>query len=62
MGNRDLIDKIRTWISSWSNKINESKARGKEKSKCLLLSGPPGIGKTTTIRLLCQELNALLIV
>lgn len=40
---------VRTWLR---NKINRD-----DKNKCLLITGPAGCGKSTTVRLLCDELD-----
>ena len=56
VGNLSLISKVVTWVSNWSPA---------DRYKAVLISGPPGIGKTTTMRLIgvklgfsVQELNA----
>lgn len=48
IGNRDAIDAIRAWLAA------TSKQRG---SPLLIVTGPSGVGKTTTIDLLMQELG-----
>jgi len=56
VGNKAPIDKVVAWISKWTKA---------DRYKAVLVSGPPGIGKTTTMRLIvrgkgfaAQELNA----
>lgn len=53
-GNKSNVDKICNWLKTWS-----------QKSPSVLISGPPGIGKTTAAHLCCKherheiiELNA----
>lgn len=55
-GNNTQINKVVSWISNWKKA---------DRYKAVLVSGPPGIGKTTTMRLIvgklgfsAQELNA----
>jgi replication factor C subunit 1 len=46
IGNKGMADKLEIWLKSW----NESLKNGFKKGdfRAALLSGPPGIGKTTT--------------
>ena len=61
LGNQESVRKLKTWLSMWEHKFNNSKAIGKSFSapngpwKAALLSGPPGIGKTTTATLVAKE-------
>mmetsp|Transcript_12150 Transcript_12150/g.33672 ORF Transcript_12150/g.33672 Transcript_12150/m.33672 type:complete len:1000 (-) Transcript_12150:3555-6554(-) len=61
LGNQELVRKLKLWLGRWESRFNQSSAIGKSFSnpqgpwKCALLSGPPGIGKTTTATLVAQE-------
>jgi replication factor C subunit 1 len=66
VGNVGLVGTLRTWLREWDNvhlrgdAPAEAKAGGKSKDlgkKAVLISGPPGIGKTTTALLICRELG-----
>eukprot|EP00980_Cylindrotheca_fusiformis_P028569 scaffold22612_cov138-Cylindrotheca_fusiformis.AAC.3 len=62
LGNKENITKLAKWLDSWERNFNNSKAAKKTFSnpkqgpwKAALLSGPPGIGKTTTATLVAKE-------
>ena len=76
IGNTSVINKLRDWIKSWDDVVihgnkKEVKFKGgfggpnavldNPNARAALLSGPPGIGKTSTVRLLCKELGYNLI-
>lgn len=49
IGNPGIYEKLRSWLSGWNPESKEERAA--------LLSGPPGIGKTTMAHLVCKELG-----
>lgn len=69
-GDRSNMNKLKIWLRDWNS--NHLQAAGKKSSKpapwgatndnggwakCALLSGPPGVGKTTTAYLVSSELG-----
>lgn len=76
IGNNENVKKIQTWLQDWNSVVlkglkKESKfLPGKGSSwsnivnlnaKACLISGPPGIGKTTAVRVLCKVMGYELI-
>ncbi|KAJ7519359.1 hypothetical protein O6H91_20G035600 [Diphasiastrum complanatum] len=70
IGNQSIVKQLRDWLNLWEkHHLHSGPREGKGKKqtnggssttavkKAVLLSGPPGIGKTTTARLLSQELG-----
>mmetsp|Transcript_2130 Transcript_2130/g.3149 ORF Transcript_2130/g.3149 Transcript_2130/m.3149 type:complete len:992 (+) Transcript_2130:99-3074(+) len=61
LGNADSVKKLGNWLTKWEATFNNEKSQGKTFSspngpwKAALLSGPPGIGKTTTATLVAAE-------
>ena len=61
LGNQESVRKLQRWLAMWEHTFNKQKAIGKSFSspngpwKAALLSGPPGIGKTTTATLVAKE-------
>jgi replication factor C subunit 1 len=49
IGHRDAIQQLRTWLESWES--------GYPEVRSVLITGPPGIGKTTTVHLVCKSLG-----
>ncbi|CAI0447580.1 unnamed protein product, partial [Linum tenue] len=64
VGNQSLVNQLHTWLKSWNDQFlgNGKKVKGKNQSdsnakKAVLLSGTPGIGKTTSAKLVCKMLG-----
>lgn len=61
IGNTTNIKKLQDWLRTWEKTFNNAKAANRTFSnprgpwKAALLSGPPGIGKTTTATLVAKE-------
>jgi len=54
LGNQGNVGKLSKWLSTWEATFNVVNNR-KPNTKAALLSGPPGIGKTTTAVLVAKE-------
>ncbi len=49
IGHKEQITQITNWLQSWSNGYPETRG--------VLVTGPPGIGKTTTVHLIAESLG-----
>lgn len=60
-GNKTLVARLQTWLSNWdANYKRDFKYPGKDGNgifRAAMLSGPPGIGKTTTAHLVAKSLG-----
>ncbi|UKK01127.2 hypothetical protein MACK_001940 [Theileria orientalis] len=54
MGNPKLIERLKDWLQNYDYTAGSSKGKG-DSFKAALLSGPPGIGKTTCARLVGES-------
>ncbi|CAL4983987.1 unnamed protein product [Urochloa decumbens] len=64
VGNNSMVKQLHDWLKSWDAQFLHSGQKGKGKKqadngakKAVLLSGPPGIGKTTTAKVVSQMLG-----
>ena len=63
MGNTHLVRALEQWLKDWNNihlKGNKKQLlnpRINLNAKAVLLSGPPGIGKTSTVRVIAHNLG-----
>ncbi|XWS74662.1 hypothetical protein CRYUN_Cryun01aG0017200 [Craigia yunnanensis] len=63
-GNQSLVNQLHNWLAHWNEQFLSTGSKGKGKKqndpgskKAVLLSGTPGIGKTTSAKLVSQMLG-----
>ncbi|XP_057808112.1 LOW QUALITY PROTEIN: replication factor C subunit 1 [Salvia miltiorrhiza] len=64
VGNQSLVKQLHDWLVNWNEQFLDDRKKGKGKKqsdsgakKAVLLSGTPGIGKTTSAKLVSQMLG-----
>lgn len=64
IGNQSLVTQLHNWLAHWNEQFLDTgkKSKGKKQTdpsakKAVLLSGPPGIGKTTSAKVVCKMLG-----
>nr|CAD1822344.1 unnamed protein product [Ananas comosus var. bracteatus] len=64
IGNQSLVKQLHDWLTSWNEQFLQTGQKGKSKKqgdsgskKALLISGSPGIGKSTSAKLVSQMLG-----
>ncbi|OUS41951.1 P-loop containing nucleoside triphosphate hydrolase protein [Ostreococcus tauri] len=55
IGNAAKVTVIKEWLSNWRALAEGKQQSSKRRAKAILISGPPGVGKTTVARLVCYE-------
>ena len=58
LGNRNHVEKLRRWILSWEDTFLKGRKPHGMSPRAALLSGPPGIGKTTAATLVAKVIIA----
>ncbi|KAG0674533.1 hypothetical protein C6P42_002176 [Pichia californica] len=56
-GNKGNVEMLYNWLSTWFNKPHNMTGSTIDDYKAVLISGPPGIGKTTAATLIAKKLG-----
>lgn len=56
-GNKGNVASLYTWLETWFDKEHDMKGSSIDSFKAVLISGPPGIGKTTSATLISKKLG-----
>lgn len=56
-GNKGNVEMLYNWLATWFDKPHDMKGSSIDAFKAVLISGPPGIGKTTAATLLSKKLG-----
>ena len=57
LGNKNETKKLKNWLRNYYSHKKNGKTRQKEKSKAVLISGSPGIGKTSAAKIISKEMG-----
>ncbi|TID23926.1 hypothetical protein CANINC_003087 [Pichia inconspicua] len=56
-GNKSNVETLYSWLEHWFEKPHDMKGSSIDSFKAVLISGPPGIGKTTAATLISKKLG-----
>lgn len=56
-GNKGNVESLYNWLETWFDKPHDLKGSNIDSFKAVLISGPPGIGKTTAATLISKKLG-----